>query len=446
MVAMELTIISLALPKIRAAFGDATPARLAWVVSAYSITVAALLLLSGWLADRFGRRQVFCWGLVVFTLGSIAAGLSTSTSVLIASRTLQAVGGAMQYPAGLALLLTAFPPSRRQLAIGTWGAMGGLAAALGPTAGALLIDAFGWRAVFFVNVPVAIVALAVGLCYLPRSVSQQVAHRVDFVGVPLASVGVAAIILGIVQGEGWGWASFRTLASFTAGVILIAGFAAQSRRHPAPLFDLNLLRLRSFVLGNLGTLFFSVGFFAMLVPLPTYIQDVWGWSVITTGFAIAPGPLLSFLVSPQAGRLADRIGNAPILTVGAVCGVAGTIVMQTAITTEPSIWRLLSGTLLVGVAAGTGFAQLVGAALRDVPDRQYAMATAGRTTFFQMCVAFAIAVGFAMIGRPGSPEATLSAYQNVWLVCMLGYLCNVVLFGIIYPGHYRRRRRLSAPA
>ena len=445
MVSIELTIIALALPNIRAAFGGASPASLSWVVNAYSITVAALLLLSGWLADRYGRRRIFLTGLVVFAAGSVAAGGATSISVLVASRSIQAIGGSMLFPSGLALLLTAFPRSRHQLAIGSWGAMGGLAAALGPTVGALLINGFSWRAVFLVNVPVAAAALIFGSRVLVDSRVDDVADTIDVVGVPLASLGVAAIILGIVQGETWGWGSASTLSVFGAGFVMIAGFAVRSQRHPAPLFDLGLLRVRSFALGNLGAFFFSVAFFATLVPLPSFIQDVWGWSVVHTGLAVAPGPLVSFLVSPSAGRLADRIGNSVIITVGSVCGVVGMLLLRTLITTEPSIGSLMAGTLLVGASAGTGFAQLVGASLRDVPARQYAMAMAGRTTFFQLSVAFAIALAFAMIGRPAGPDAALSAFKAVWAVCACGYLCNIVLFGIIYPQRLQRlhRRRLG---
>lgn len=453
MVAMELTIISLALPEIRAALAGATPAALSWVVNAYAIVVAALLLLSGWLADRYGRRRIFRLGLVIFALGSIAAGASNSIGMLIAARALQAVGGSMQYPAGLALLLTAFPRGRHQTAIGIWGATGGLAAALGPTLGALLIEAFGWRAVFYVNVPVAVAALVIGARVLPESTLSPTrvrsAHgplepgevsrtRVDVVGVPLASVGVGAIILGIVQGETWGWATAGTVGSFAAGALLVAAFAWRSRRHPAPLFDLDLLRIRSFVLGNLGSLFFAMGFFALLVPLPSFIQDVWGWSALETGLAYSVGPMVSFLVAPQAGRLADRIGNAPLLTAGSACGTAGLLWLVVTISTEPSLGRLLVATVLVGVSAGTGFSQLVGAALRDIPAERYAMATAGRTTFFQLSVAFAIAVAFAMVGESDTPTAELAAYNTVWMVCAGGYFCNLLLFTFIYPRHRSR--------
>lgn len=443
MVAMELTIIALALPEIRAALSGTTPAALSWVVNAYSIVVAALLLLSGWLADRYGRRRIFRLGLVIFALGSMAAGASSSIGMLIASRTLQAVGGSMQYPAGLALLLTAFPRERHQTAIGTWGAMGGLAAALGPTLGALLIEAFGWRAVFYINVPFAAASLLLGARVLPESYPDRTRGRVDMIGVPLASFGVGAIILGIVQGEAWGWASASTLGAFSAGATMIAAFVARSLRHPAPLFDLGLMRIRTFVLGNLGSLFFAIGFFALLVPLPTFIQDLWDWSVVETGLAYGVGSIVSFLVAPQAGRLADRVGNAPLLTVGSVCGLAGVLWLTFTLSAEPALGPLLVGTVLVGVSAGTGFSQLVGAALRDIPAERYAMATAGRTTFFQLSVALAIAVAFAVIGQSVSIAGELEAYRTTWILCACAYSCNLVLFGIIYP---RRRFSLRASA
>ena len=432
MVAMELTIIALALPEIRASLPGTTPATLSWVVNAYTIVVAALLLLSGWAADRYGRRRIFFTGLVIFAVGSVAAGASNSIGMLIAARALQAVGGSMQFPAGLALLLTAFPRERHQTAIGAWGAVGGLAAALGPTLGALLIGAFNWRAVFYINVPVALASLLLGARVLPES-RGDAAARVDVIGVPLASLGVGAIILGIVQGESWGWGAASTLGAFAAGAAMIAAFARRSLRHPAPLFDLELMRIRSFVLGNLGSLFFAMGFFALLVPLPSFIQEVWGWSVIDTGLAFAVGPTVSFLVAPQAGRLADRIGNAPLLIVGSACGAAGLLWLLLTTEAEPSLARLLAGTVLVGVSAGTGFSQLVGAALRDIPPERYAMATAGRTTFFQLSVALAIALAFAIIGQPASPAAQLAAYKTVWTLCTGGYLCNLVVFGIFYP-------------
>ena len=437
MVSIELTIIALALPEIRASLPGSSTAAVSWVVNIYSIVVAALLLLSGWLADRYGRKRIFRTGLLIFAVGSLAAGAASSTGVLIAARVLQAVGGSMQYPAGMALLLTAFPQHRRQLAIGMWSAMAGLAAAIGPTIGGFLIGAAGWRAVFYVNVPIALVSLIVGARVLTESKAGSAEGKVDVIGVPLASLGVGAIILGFVQGDAWGWITAPTLGSFVVGVAMITTFVARSLHHPAPLFDLGLLRIRSFALGNVGTLFFCMGFFALLVPLPSFIQEVWGWSVTETGLTVAAGPVVSFLISPQAGRLADRIGNAPILVVGSACGMIGLLWLLASTSTTPSLAKLLGATLLIGVSAGTGFSQLVGAALRDVPADRYAMATAGRTTFFQLSVAIAIAMAFTLIGQPAGPDAELAAYQTVWAVCAGSYFCNLVLFGVIYP-----RRRL----
>ena len=437
MVSIELTIIALALPEIRASLPGSSTAAVSWVVNIYAIVVATLLLLSGWLADRCGRKRIFRTGLLIFAVGSLAAGAASSTGVLIAARVLQAVGGSMQYPAGMALLLTAFPQHRRQLAIGMWSAMAGLAAAIGPTIGGFLIGAAGWRAVFYVNVPIALVSLIVGARVLTESKAGSAAGKVDVIGVPLASLGVGAIILGFVQGDAWGWITAPTLGSFVAGVAMIATFVARSLHHPAPLFDLGLLRIRSFALGNVGTLFFCMGFFSLLVPLPSFIQEVWGWSVTETGLTVAAGPVVSFLTSPQAGRLADRIGNAPILVVGSACGMTGMLWLLASTSTTPSLAKLLGATLLIGVSAGTGFSQLVGAALRDVPADRYAMATAGRTTFFQLSVAIAIAMAFTLIGQPAGPDAELAAYQTVWAVCAGSYFCNLVLFGVIYP-----RRRL----
>ena len=438
MVSIELTIISLALPKIRLAFDDTSEAALSWVINAYSIGVAALLLLSGWLADRHGRKRVFLTGLAVFAAGSVLAGTAVSAEMLIAARALQSVGGAMQYPAGMALLLTAFPRERHQMAVGAWGAMGGLAAALGPSLGGVLVDLFGWRAVFLVNVPVALAAIIFGPRFLTESYGDITDQRIDAVSVPLASLGVGAIILGIVQGQTWGWASPALLGAFAAGVVMIAAFAIQSLRHPAPLFEPRLLRLRSYTIGNIGTALFCLAFFSMIVPLPTYLQRAWGWSVLETGFAIAPGSFLAFLIAPWAGRLADRIGNAPILTFGSAVGAAGLLWFRIFIGTDVDFGHLLVGNLLVGVAAGLGFAQLTGAAVRDIPPGKYAQAVAGRTTIFQLSVALAVAVGFAIIGRPASDMALLDQYQIVWTIGALSFACLSAIFFFFYP-----RRRLE---
>lgn len=441
MVAMEITVIALALPEIQRAFPGTSAAALSWVASAYSLGVGALLLVAGWLADRHGRRRAFLVGLAAFIAGSIGSGAATGIGMLIAARVVQSVGGALLFPAGLALTMAAFPRSRHQFAIGVWGAMGGLAAALGPSLGGLLIAGFGWRSVFLVNVPVAAAAMIVGRRILVESTGGMVARRVEAVSVPLATLGVGAFILGILQGSAWGWGSVPTLAAFGAGAALIAAFAVRSLRHPAPLFPLRLFRLRSWTVGNAGSFLFCMAFFSMMVLLPSFVQETWGWSVVQTGMAIAPGPFLSFAVSPQAGKLADRIGNAPIVMTGAAVGAVGTAWYRFTLGTEPQLGHLLIGGLLIGVSAGLCFAPLTGATLRDVPGGMYATGGAGRTTIFQTSSAVAIAVGFALLGRASGLEAELAGYQRVWTLCVICYLGLLAVFALAYP-----RRPLSQSA
>lgn len=429
MIAIETSIISLALPQLRDGFPDASESKLSWVVNAYTIGVASLLLVSGWLADRYGRKKMFFWGLFVFLVASCAAGLAPSANFLIAARVAQAIGGAMQYPAGLALLLAAFPPSKIQTAIGTWGAMGGLAAALGPSLGALLVDAFGWQAVFFINVPVAGLVIVIGPRWVPESVSDSIPEKVDLISVPLASLGVGIAILAITQGDKWGWSSTNLILSFAIAFLLVTAFIIRSRKHSEPLFDLDLFKIKTFSVGMIGTVFFMVAFFSWLISLPSFIQSVWGWSVLKTGFAIAPAPLLTAFISPPAGRLAERIGNGPLLTVGGLLGATGLALHLAFTNAEPDYFKgILIPGVLIGFAAGFGFAQLIGAAMRDVPRDQFGMAGAGRTTIFQLALALGVALAFTIIGRPDTPQAALDGLQVTWVLGIGCYIAQTLLF------------------
>lgn len=432
MVSLEITVIALALPDIRSAFPDAGESTLSWIITAYSIGVASLLLVAGWGADRFGRKRTFLLGLAIFAVGSLAAGLAPNANLLIASRILQSIGGALQFPAGLALLLPAFPYERRQMAIGIWGAMGGLAAALGPPIGGLLVGLFGWPSVFLVNVPVAVLTLFLGARWLEESRGDDLVNRVDLISIPAASLGVGALILAIVQAEIWGL-SLPTLVAVASGVGLIALFVIRSDRHPAPLFDLELFRLRSYSLGCIGTVAFVVGFFAFFVPVPSFLQEVWGWSVTRVGLVLIPGPLLATVISPFVGRLADRIGNGPILIVGGISGVIGMAAMLALVDLEPSVAAIIIPNVFVGIAAGCSFAMLVGATMRDVPPPRFGMAGAGRTTVFQLSLALAIALAVAIIGSPADDVARLAASRVAWTVCLIAFGLQAALFGLFFP-------------
>ncbi len=444
MVSLEITVIALAFPEIEAAFPGSSPRLLSWVITAYNIGVASLLLLSGWWADSSGRRRVFAIGLAMFGVGSLLATLAWSGPVLIAARVVQSVGGAVQYPAGLALLLEAYPYERRQGAIGIWAGMGALAAALGPSLGGLLVDAFGWRSVFAINVPVALVGAALVPRWLEESTGDTGEGRVDVLSVPMASLGIGAVLLGIVQGEEWGYGSGRFLLSVAVGLALLGIFLVRSRRHPAPLLDLDLFRIRSYAVGNIGAVAFTIAFFSWLITLPSFVQDTWGWSIRQTGFAIAPAPFLSMFLSPVAGRLGDRIGSRPILMVSGLAGAIGLLLQRVFVDEQPDfVMGLLVPGLLVGIAAGTGFPMVVAAIMNDVPPPRFGMAGAARTTIFQLSIAAAVAIGFAI--AEGEAAGAVTRIHRLWLVGAGFYLIQFAVFAFLFDER-RSPSRLGAVA
>lgn len=433
MVSIEITVIALALPDIRAAFPSTAEATLSWIITAYNIGLASLLMVAGWASDRHGHKAIFLVGLTIFAAASLGAGLASSIEALIAARIVQAVGGAMQFPAGLALLLAAFPPARRQMAIGIWGAMGALAAAAGPPLGGFLVGAFGWRSVFLVNVPIALAATVAGFLWLLPSTPSPVSGRVDLFSIPLGTIGVGLVVFGVVQGPEWGWANARTVVPFVAAIVMITGFVVRSRRHPVPLFDLDLFSLRTYTIGNIGSVLFVVAFFAFFVPMPTFLQEAWGWSTVRTGLVLVPGPLLAAIISPLAGRLAERRGPAVLLTIGGVAGVVSMALHLALIGLEPSAVAVIVANLVLGIAAGCSFAMLVGATMLDVPPARFGMAGAGRTTVFQLAIALSIALAVAVIGRPGGPDGHLDAIRAVWVVCLAMFAGQAVLFSVVFP-------------
>ncbi|MGI9604840.1 MAG: MFS transporter [Acidimicrobiales bacterium] len=433
MVSLETTIIALAFPEIVDAFPGSSPRTLSWVLTAYNVGVASFLLSAGYWADRAGRKKVFLIGVAIFATGSALATLAWSGPALIAARIIQSIGGAVQYPAGLALLLDAHPPERRRAAIGVWGAMGAMAAAAGPSMGGLLIDAFNWRAIFAINVPVAIGTIALGHTWLRERSEPPASGSVDLIGVPMASIGVGAIVLGIVQIEVWG-ASIELATTFAAGCALLLVFIIRSVSHAAPLLDLALFRIRTYAVGNIGAVAFTLGFFAWLVTLPTFIQEVWGWGIRKTGFALALSPLIAMVASILGGRIADKVGVRTLLVVSGAAGVTGMLLHRILTGQNPSlvIGLWLPG-MFVGLGAGLGFSMNVAAIMGDVPQARFGMAGAGRTTIFQLATAIGFAVGFAIIAGDLGSAALLGRMRIVWVVSAALYGIQTLVYLFVFP-------------
>ena len=415
---LDLFIVNVALPQIGVDFHlhGGGLADLSWVLNAYAIVYASLLVLLGRLAERYRRDIAFQLGVALFVLASAACGAASSLPVLVAFRIVQAIGAALLTPTSLGLVLASFPPDRRHAAVRTWTAVGGLAATLGPVVGGLLVAA-SWRWVFFVNVPVGLLALAVGSRRLPQVPGHPVPAP-DATGAVLVTAGVGALVLGLVKGSDWGWADGRTLLALAAGVLLLLLFTAHCLRSGNPLVDRTLFRLRPFTGASLVALFFSASFGAMLLSRVLFAQDVWHWSALATGLSIAPGPLMvpvfSFLV---AGRLTARFGPGVTIALGSLIFAIGAAWWALVAGLRPDYaGEMLGGMLLTGVGVGLTLPTFMATGTGSLPSHSFATGSAVVNMFRQIGLAIGVAILIAILGTPHSPAATLDVYRRGWIV------------------------------
>jgi EmrB/QacA subfamily drug resistance transporter len=427
LVSIDVTIVNIAFPAILEDFG-ADRAELSWVLSAYNIAFAACLLTSGRLADRFGRRRVFFTGIWTFVAASALCGLAPTTETLIAARVVQAMGGALIMPSSLALVLPEFPIERRSAAIGVWGAVGGLAAALGPVLGGALIDVIDWRGLFFINAPLCLVAYLFGRKLLVESRDPNATGLPDIVGAVLATSGVAFVVLGIVEGERWGWSSTKTIGVFSLGVALVAAFVVRCARHPDPVLDLALLQKRFFSVANAAGFVFSAGFFAMIFVNVQFLNGVWGYDVTGAGLAIAPGPTMAAIVAAPAGRLADRVGHRLVIVPGAVLFAIG-VGAATLLPAEPDYWSTFFPIYIItGIGVGLTISTLGSASSAFLPPDRFAMGGAFNATVRQIGAALGIASVVAILGE----AADLDAFDACFVFVAVAGLASGALMWALY--------------
>ncbi|MFC5749041.1 MFS transporter [Actinomadura rugatobispora] len=393
---LDLFIVNVALPQVGEGFSGASLASLSWVLNAYAVIFAALLVPAGNFADRTSAKRAYLLGIGVFTLASLLCALAPGVWWLVAARVVQAAGAAILIPSSLGLLLAAAPPEKRLSAIRGWTAISGLAAALGPVAGGLLTQ-FDWRWVFLVNVPLGLAALVFGPRILPGTTAKKDAARPDLLGAALLTAGIAALALGVVQSEDWGWASAGVIGSLAAAVVLLGGFVVRSARHPSPVLPLDLLRVPSFSPASLANVLFAVAFAAMLLSAVLWCQQVWHWSALRTGLAIAPGPLMVPALAVGAAPVARRLGAGPLAIAGCAFFAAGI---------GWWMWRvedgyaagMLPGMLLTGVGVGLTLPTLIGAAVAALPPQRFSTGSAVVTMARQVGTVLGIAVLVAALG------------------------------------------------
>jgi EmrB/QacA subfamily drug resistance transporter len=447
---LDLFIVNVALPQMARDFhvrGDAL-ADLSWVLSAYAIVYAALLVLFGRVAERYPRERAFLVGVAVFVVASAACAAATGVAMLVAFRVVQAAGAALLTPTSLGLLLAATPAERRNGAVRAWTAVGGLAAAAGPVVGGLLVAA-SWRWVFLVNVPIGLAALAVGWRRLPHVPGHPVS-RPDGLGAALITGGVAALVLGLVKAPSWGWGDTRTLVALLTGAAAIAAFALHSLRARNPLVDRTLFRLRPFTGASAVALFFSAAFGAMLLSRVLWAQDVWHWSALTTGLSIAPGPLMVPLFSfGVAGRLSARIGPGRVIALGSAIFAAGAAWWALAMGLEPDYaGDLLGGMILTGIGVGLTLPTLMATGTSSLPPHSFATGSAVINMLRQIGLAIGVAILVALLGSPGSPAGVLDGYQRAsWVIAAIALVGGAVgLVSLARPPHASEASEASEAA
>jgi NTE family protein len=424
---LDATIVNVAFPSIRESFPGTSIGGLSWVLNAYNIVFAAFLIVFGRLTDLLGRRRAFIAGVLLFTVASALCGAAPTLSLLVAARVLQALGAAMLVPASLALVVEAFPPERRAHAIGLWGATAAVAAGLGPPMGGALVELGGWRWAFLINIPFGLAAVWVARGNLVESRAQGVRRLPDLRGAALLAAGLAALNVGIVKGNDWGWTSAYVLAALLVTVVLLVLFGLSSRAHPSPLLDPALLRIPSFSIATGATVVAGLGFYAYLLTNILWLQYVWDYSVLEAGLALVPGALVAAVVAAVLGPLADKHGYRPFVVPGALVWAGAYVWYHQQVGIEPAFWgEWLPGQVLSGIGVGATLPLLGSAALAAVPGGRYATASAVMSSARQLGGVLGIAILVVVLGDP-APEDAVAAFQHGWLLSIGAFLVVAVL-------------------
>lgn len=425
LVSIDGTVLFAAFGALRNGFPLSTAADLSWVLNAYTVVYAALLVPAGRFADALGRKRVFQLGLLLFLAASAACGAAPSVSILVVARVLQAMGAALLTPASLALVLGAFPADRRAIVVSLWGAVGGLAAALGPSIGAAVVDALGWRWAFFLNLPLGLIAWWRGRSRLTEWRDAKGEASLDGVGIGLLITGVGMLAYGIVGADVLGWRSPNVFGASAAGLILLGVFVVWSRLRPNPAVDLSLFADPTYRHVNLATLSFGIAFSMMFFAMFFFLMQVWHYSLPRAGLAVSPGPPLVVPVAMVAGRIAARVGHRPLLVLGSLLYAAGGLWLYLRVGPTPDylgVW--LPGLLMTGTAVGMVLPSLGGAAVARLAPARFGVGSAVNQSVRQMGSVLGVAATVAFVGH-ASPQ--IADFRSLYLTQVVLALITAML-------------------
>lgn len=417
MAGLDVFIVNIAFPQIQHDYPGTSLSSLSWILSSYTIVFAAFLIAAGRWSDAVGRKRAFLLGIGLFVVASAACAAAPSVPFLVGARAVQGLGAALLLPASLGLVLPEFPPEQRHVAIGIWAAVGGVAAAAGPPLGGLLVQA-GWRWVFVVNVPVGLAGLLAGWLVL-REVRHPETEPPDVLGAGLLTVGVATLVVAIVQGGSWGWASARIVGLLALATLLLTAVALRIARHPAPIVEPELLRVRAFSAATLGSLLFFVGFAAMLLASVLFLTGIWHEPILTAGLMISPGPAMAAITAVPAARLGSRVGPGRVGAIGTVLFALGGVLWIARLGPVPDyVGDYLPGMLIGGIGVGLVIPSLTGAVAATLPPARLATGIAVQTTGRQLGSALGFAILVAVLGTPH----TAQDFRGAWAFMLLASL------------------------
>ncbi|NIK62196.1 DHA2 family efflux MFS transporter permease subunit [Kribbella shirazensis] len=436
MVTLDNLVVTNALPVIKAELG-ASLSDLQWFVNAYTLAFAALLLTAAAIGDRLGRRRMFLAGIALFTLASAACALATEPWMLTGARAIQGIGAAAVMPLSLTLLADAVPERLRSAAIGIWGGISGLGVAVGPVVGGAVVDGLNWQWIFWLNVPIGVIAVLLAVRVL--SESRGTAKRLDLLGLVLATAGVLSVVWGVVHGADDGWTSPGVLGALIAGVVLLVAFIGWERRTAAPMLPLRLFSVRSFSVVNVVAFTFAVGVFGSVFLLAQFFQIVQGYTPFQSGVRTLPWTAAPLVVAPIAGLIVDRVGSRTLIVAGQflLATALGWIALITTATTQYG--DLVAPFVLAGVGMGLTFAPSASVVMNSVSEADRGVASGTNNTIREVGVAMGVAVlasVFASAGSYDSPtQYTAGLVPAVWTGAAI--VATGTIAALLLPGRRR---------
>ena len=410
MIMLDNTVVNVALPSIRADLGVSISS-LEWVVNAYFLTFAVLMLSGGKLADRYGRRRIFIAGLVVFTLSSLACGLAANGETLIAARAVQGVGAAMMNPATLSIIAATFPPRQRGTAMGIWVGVSAVALALGPITGGLLSEHADWSWIFFINVPIGALAIVAARIVIRESKDTAHEQRLDLPGLVSSGVGLFALTYALIEANNKGWGSAEILGLFALAVVAVAAFVALEHRQRLPMLDLSLFRDRTFSGANATMMLVALAMFGVFFFVSLFVQGILGYSPTKAGASFLPMTLCIIFFAPVAGKLSDRLGARWLMS-GGMALVSTSLVLFSLLDESSSWWNLLPALLVGGAGMALAMTPTTAAAMGSVPVDKAGVGSGVLNSMRQVGGSLGVAIMGAILGSYVSSEPGNPAYPG----------------------------------